>query len=58
MAKVTRDIIGSTLSINADFREDQGQRKCVVKLTDSDSGGTTRAGTAILKAIENQSSHP
>jgi hypothetical protein len=58
MAKVTRDIIGSTLSVNDDFREDKATRRVFVKLTDSDAGGTTRAGTAILKAIENQSSHP
>lgn len=58
MAKIVRDIIGSTLSINTDYRNDQARRRVVVKLDGSDAGGTTRAGTAILKAIENQSSHP
>lgn len=58
MATVTRDIIGSTLSINSDFRNDKAQRRVFVKLASTDAGGTTRAGTAILKAIESQSSHP
>lgn len=58
MATITRDIIGSTLSINSDFRNDKAQRRVFVKLASTDTGGTTRAGTAILKAIENQSSHP
>ena len=58
MATVTRDIIGSTLSINDDFREDKATRRVFVKLETTDTGGTTRAGTAILKAIENQNAHP
>lgn len=58
MATVTRDIIGSTLSVNEDFREDKATRRVFVKLTSSDTGGSTRAGTAVLKAIENQNEHP
>lgn len=58
MATVTRDIIGSTLSINGDFREDKATRRVFVKLASTDTGGSTRSGTAILKAIENQSDHP
>tara|TARA_R100000654_G_scaffold8278_3_gene19589 strand:- start:18879 stop:19712 length:834 start_codon:yes stop_codon:yes gene_type:complete len=58
MAKVVRDIIGSKLSINSDFREDSAIRRVFVQLADTDVSNTTRAGTAIAKAIEEQNNHP
>lgn len=58
MAKVIRDIIGSKLSVNSDFREDSAVRRVFVQLADTDVTNSTRAGTAISRAIENQNNHP
>lgn len=58
MAKVIRDIIGSSLSVNEDFRNDSATRRVWVKLDSTDGGNTTRMGVAISKAVEFQTEHP
>jgi hypothetical protein len=58
MARVIRDIVGSSLSINDDFRNDSATRRVWVKLESSDGGNTTRMGVAISKAVEFQNEHP
>lgn len=58
MARVIRDMIGSSLSINDDFRNDSATRRVWVKLDTADAGNTTRMGVAIKKAVEFQNEHP
>jgi hypothetical protein len=58
MARVIRDLIGSSLSFNEDFRNDSATRRVWVKLDDSDGGHQTRMGVAIAKAVEFQNTHP
>jgi len=58
MAKVIRDIIGSSLSVNEDFRNDSATRRVWVKLDSTDGGNTTRMGVALSKAVEFQTEHP